>query len=259
MKRAYRVLVDVRDLMQHRVAVLAAGRPLDPMVDAAATRILMAELVAVGLVEDGRWFRLPVVPLDRASLAGVVDSLAIEVLGRVVRVFDAKTRVRESVAASFVRDVACLVVEMAALSATVTAIHEGCSTVMSRKRRVRHRASLDPAAMVRVAACCRDPEAFLAEAEARLEAAVEDIERAKSRIRHLKAGRVKDRLVPGVVLASVEDPASRALSVSALPPTLDLFVGSPPVKSPGQRVARRRASRLRRASAVERSLASPRL
>jgi hypothetical protein len=234
--------MDVRDLMEYRAGLVRDGLPFDPVVEFAATRLLVAELVAVKLVDDGCWFTLPIVVGDRASIQAAVDALVVQLEARIVRIIDAQTRIREVVVASYARDVACLLVEMACLSFAMTAVHAGCGTFLSRRRvRRKARPRLDPVAMVRSAACLRDPAVFLIDAQARLAEAMEDVKRARTRLGHVRAGRVKKLSPPGTSLAAVEDPASRGALGPLLGATPDLLAGAlPPVSSAG-RVVRRRS------------------
>ena len=224
MRRIAKVAYQVRDFVDERAARVRLGEPLDLRVEVDRLRVVIALLESVGLVQEVDW-RLPegVVGSRGAAIDRLRGELPFLLSARIAVMTDVDDVVAR-VLASYLSDIASLVVEMACyMYAYDTAM--GCVTLSSSRRRRRSaRPRLTPKSISH-ALLHADPEGFLADAEARLAVVKEEVARARRRIAYLadEAGSEGVRFLPPPV--SLHGASSASLVSKATGAVGDLFVG----------------------------------
>ncbi len=186
LRRGVKVAHRVADLILRRIEEVRAGNSVDPFIEMGRVRVMLAMLVEIGLLKPDDWC-LPSVPLHARGAA--IDAMR----DRLPLVLDARTmdgagpfkEVERLILAPHLPAISSLVVEMASAVMLHETILAGMVTFASRPRRRARRVPFDPVVVTLKSALHSDPEAFLVDAQARFDAAREDIFKAKRRIAYL--------------------------------------------------------------------------
>ncbi len=185
-RRRVKVAYRVADLLLRRVEEVRAGKPVDPFIEIGRVRVMLAMLVEIGLLKSDDWC-LPSVPLHARGAA--IDAMR----DRLPLVLDARTmdgagpfkEVERLILSPHLPAIALLVVEMASAVMLHETILAGMVITASRRGPKMKRVPFDPIVATQKSALHSDPEAFLVDAQARLDAARDDIVKARRRISYL--------------------------------------------------------------------------